>query len=342
MQFPREYIGFKFLQLSPHSYYSNFNNKYIGACPLCREGNSFGKKRRCAYIPEIEYITCLNCGDNMSPISWIMRVSGSTFYEVLEDFKSFASTENVEISSSNSNEEPKKTIIPDLPHNEIDLFNNSQLEYYKKDKMVESAISFLSKRRLDIAVNKPTKYCFSLTDKYHKNRLIIPFIDENNKVLNYQTRSLGDSSPRYLTKYGGTSCLFNFNKIDPDFYEIFIFEGPFDSTFIKNGVAVGGIQESSSKLFRGVQGEQIKQYPFHRKIWVLDSQHKDHAAHSKSIKLLNAGENVFIWPKKIGNLCKDFNDVAMMGYMEHITPEWVIKNTFTGGEGVNFLKTIKV
>jgi hypothetical protein len=342
MNFPKEYIGFKFLQLCPYSNYSTYTNKYVGCCPICREGNSFGKKKRCAYIPDINYITCLNCGENLSPINWIMKVSGMTFYEVIQDFNSFKTTENVEILDEVDSKPKSELTIPDLPYNEIDLFNEDQLEYYKGDKNVQKALSFIKKRKLDQAVNKPNKYCISLVDKFHKNRLIIPFIDENLKVLNYQSRALDDNPVRYLTKYGGTSCLFNYNKIDSEFYEIFIFEGPFDSTFVKNGVAIGGIQENSNKIFKGIQEAQIKQFPFHRKIWVLDSQYKDKAALSKSIKLLESGENVFIWPKKIGSLCKDFNDISMMGYMEYITSDWIIKNAFTGSEGVKILNKIKI
>lgn len=203
-------------------------------------------------------------------------------------------------------------------------------------------MKFLNDRKLNVACNKPDAYYVSLDDKYHKNRLIIPFFDENNKVLTYQSRCLDSKGIRYLTKIGGTSCLFNYNKIDPNYDNIFIFEGPFDSTFIKNGVAIGGIQENTYRLFKGIQEDQIKAFPFHNKIWILDSQHLDTASFNKSIKLLNSGQKVFIWPKKIGSLCKDFNDIAVMGYMDYITDEWVIKNTFTGGEGVFKLNKISI
>jgi hypothetical protein len=232
--------------------------------------------------------------------------------------------------------------IPDLPINEINLFDKNQLSYYCNNNIVKMALSFLKKRKLDIAINKPIKYFISLDDNLHKNRLIIPFYNENGVVLNYQSRDLLDTGIRYLTKVGGVSCLFNYNNIDRDYDYIFLFEGPFDSTFVKNGVAIGGIQENNNKLFKGVQHDQIKLYPFHKKIWVLDSQHVDRASYNKSIKLLQSNESVFIWPRKIGSMCKDFNDIAVLGYMDHITPDWIIKNTFTGDEGVLKLKSYNI
>lgn len=338
MNLPREYIGFKFLQLSPYSYYNRDSGKYIGCCPLCREGKSFGKKKRLAYIPEYNVVTCLNCNQSYVPLDWIQKVSGQNYWDVLKDFNDFCSGN---IESNIFPEEKKSEIkIPDLPINEIDLFNENQLNYYRNNKNVIRALKFLKDRKLHTAVNRPTKYCISLDDKYHKNRLIIPFFDENNKVLNYQSRCLDSEGIRYLTKINGTSCLFNYNKIDSDYENIFIFEGPFDSTFVRNGIAIGGIQENSYRMFRGIQEDQIKTYPFHNKIWVLDSQHTDTAALKKSVKLLQSNQKVFIWPKKIGTLCKDFNDIAVLGYEKYITPEWIIKNSFTGDEGVLKIKTM--
>ena len=340
MKLPREYIGYKFLQLSPYSNFNRDSDKYVGCCPICREGSSFGKKKRCAYLPSFNRISCLNCNNSYTPLEWILKVSGFDYSELIKDYKDFCDGGSVECLFV---PEVKETVkVPDLPINEINLFDQNQLSYYENNKIVKLALEFLKARKLDIAVNKPLKYFISLDDRLHKNRLIIPFYNENNVVLNYQTRDLMNSGIRYLTKIGGSSCLFNYNNIDRDYDYIFLFEGPFDSTFIKNGVAIGGIQENNNKLFKGVQHEQIKSYPFHKKIWVLDSQHQDRAAYNKSIRLLQNNESVFIWPRKIGQMCKDFNDIAVLGYMQHITPEWIIKNTFTGGEGVLKLKKYNI
>ena len=338
MKLPREYIGYKFLQLCPYSSLNRDSDKYIGCCPLCREGKSFAKKKRCAYLPEINRINCLNCSNSSTPLEWIMKVGGMTYGDLLKDYRQFCEGNLIDIPEFSS--QKKEIKIPDLPYNEINLFDEYQINFYKNDKNIKKALSFLKERKLDVAVNKPDKYFISLSDKIHKNRIIIPFYDDKNKVLNYQSRSLdnGHDVIRYLTKISGVSCLFNFNKIDNEYENIFIFEGPFDSTFIKNGVAIGGIQENSFKIFKGIQEDQIKSYPFHNKIWVLDSQHKDKASYVKSLKLLELGEKVFIWPRKIGSLCKDFNDIAMLGYMDFITPEWVIKNTYTLDVGVSKLK----
>jgi hypothetical protein len=92
---------------------------------------------------------------------------------------------------------------------------------------------------------------------------------------------------------------------------------------VKNGVAVGGIQENSYELYTDRQEEQIKKYPFHQKIWVLDSQRVDKAALKKTKKLLELKEKVFIWPSQIGTKFKDFNDMMIAIKGDHISPEFI-------------------
>lgn len=104
MKLPREYVGFKYLQLAPHSYYNRDSGKYVGCCPICREGKSFGKKKRSAYIPEIDVINCLNCNQSFSPLDWIIKVSGQNYLEILNDFNQFCSGK---ITESNPTEEKR-------------------------------------------------------------------------------------------------------------------------------------------------------------------------------------------------------------------------------------------
>jgi hypothetical protein len=95
---------------------------------------------------------------------------------------------------------------------------------------------------------------------------------------------------------------------------------------MKNSVAVGGIQENSYQLFTNFQEEQMNKYPFHKRIWILDSQWKDKAAFNKTKKLIELKEKVFMWPKEIGKICKDFNDITMKLDKNEISTDFVMKN----------------
>lgn len=320
-----DYIVNKFFQFVGAPEKNKYNNTYQGSCPICREGSSWLKKRRFYYIPKNNRIFCHNCGYNKSPLNWISEITGFSIYEILSESNHSALELNFE-------EEPlQKGLVytETLPKDCINLFDKNQLNFYKNNKIVQKALEYITARLLNIAVNKPQALYLSLTDKVHKNRLVIPFYDENSKIVYYQTRTILESDeicrPRYLSKVGSDKTIFNINNIDIKFDHIFIFEGPINSFFTKNGIAIGGIQENSYQLFTTKQKEQIDKYPFHNKIWILDSQWKDKASFNKTKKLLELKESVFLWKEDIGNRFKDFNDIAISQNLDQIDPEFILK-----------------
>jgi hypothetical protein len=99
---------------------------------------------------------------------------------------------------------------------------------------------------------------------------------------------------------------------------------------VRNGTAVAGIQEKSDKMFSGIQGSQINNLKFHKRIWVLDSQWLDTASKLKTKKLIDNGETVFMWPEKIGKSYKDINDVCIAANIDQISPDFFIRNSYHG------------
>ena len=73
---PEDFVILKFFELGFYPKYNKFNNVYQCSCPICREGQSLGKKRRCYYIPKNDNIFCHNCGWSGKPFRWIKEVSG--------------------------------------------------------------------------------------------------------------------------------------------------------------------------------------------------------------------------------------------------------------------------
>jgi hypothetical protein len=293
---------------------------------MCREGSSWLKKKRFYFIPEKNLVFCHNCGYKKNPINWLTEVSNVTFSCLLKEAQEYSPnfTEfQVEVT-------PSKILVETLPKDCINLFDEAQIKYYDNNPIITNALEFLKKRKLLNAANNPKAFYISLNDKFHKNRIIIPFYDENGKIVHYQSRSLDenkDPRPRYISKLNSEKTIFNIDKVDLSYDTIFIFEGPFNSCFVKNGVAVGGIQENSYQLYTSKQEQQINKFPFHKKVWVLDSHFKDTAASNKIKKLLHMKEAVFIWPKKIGELYKDFNDISISFDIDQISPDFIKKYT---------------
>ena len=123
---------------------------------------------------------------------------------------------------------------------------------------------------------------------------------------------------KYLGKYGADKSLFGIDRIDVDLEYIFIFEGPIDAMFVKNGIAAAGLS------LNNLQKHQLTEFPFHKKIWVVDNPKFDNAAKTNVEKLISAGESVFIWPTDMPY--KDFNDYAVAKSYDEIDYRIIANN----------------
>lgn len=341
---PQEYIIEQIYKYGYQVKYNRFTETYQFGCCICREGKSLGKKRRCFYIPKNNNIFCHNCGWSSTPLTWIKRSSGFPDDVIFDEIKSFEPDNDINNLLLKQEEvKPTKTIDV-IPGDSINLFDAQQVSFYNDNKVVKIALELLNTRKILDAVNKPTAVYLSLNDKVHKNRLIIPFYNEKKELEFYQSRTLltadNKSKPKYLSKLYGDKTLFGMDKISQDVQSIFIFEGPINAMFVKNGVAVAGIQKGGQQ-FTQRQQEQIDQFKWHDKIWVLDSQWVDATSLEKTEKLLGQDQKVFIWPEKYGKKFKDFNDLVIQYKLNEISAEFIQDNTCEGITGVIRLAEIK-
>ena len=328
---PEDYAISKFYELGYKVTYNSWGKTYNSCCPICREGKSWGRKKRCFYIPENENIYCHNCGSSLKPYNWIRQVSGMTDAELRIDMED---SDNVREDSSPINEPKPVESIPTLPEDSINLFDPIQVEFYKDNYVVQTALKLIEDRKLNTAINGPDALYVSLKDIVHKNRLILPFKDGDGKIIYYQSRKMfdWDEKTSYISKQGGDKSICGIDRIDSTKDCVFLFEGPIDSYFVKNGLAVAGINSGYGR-FTPLQQEQIEELKFFRKIWVLDSQWIDKTSRDKTIKLLEQGECVFLWPKNWGKY-KDFNEVCVKNDIRGIGSEFIEKNSYCGNNGL--------
>ena len=340
---PEDFVILKFFELGFYPKYNKFNNVYQCSCPICREGKSLGKKRRCYYIPKNENIFCHNCGWSGKPLRWIKEVSGTTDKDIIKELKDHVpDAEDIVERSEDTKPNFKVTT---LPKDSINLSDELQLDFYSNSSVVTAVKHLIKERRLDTAVNKPSALYVSLTDMVHKNRLVIPFFNEHDEIEFYQTRTVLNKDnkvkPKYLGKVNAEKTLFNIDRVSNDHDCVYIFEGPINAVFTKNSIAVAGITERG-KSFTQRQEEQLNTtLKWYDKTWILDSQWVDQASLVKSEVLLKQGERVFIWPEKFGKRFKDFNDIAIACKVDEIKWSFIEKNTFDGIEGIVRLSEIK-
>jgi hypothetical protein len=256
-----------------------------------------------------------------------MDQSGLSFKEVME--------ESEEYDFGGSDLTDKKFERPEsetLPVDSINLFDEQQVNYFIKNEVVKHALLEIKRRRLDTATNKPNALYISLKDFIHKNRLVIPYCDFRGKIVWYQTRAIYKKDevdrPKYLSKLNSERSVYGLDKINEQIDHLFIFEGPIDSMFVKNGIAMGGIDMSD------LQNDQMKRYRLYEKIWVLDNQLKENdEVRTQVTNLLEQGERVFFWPKKFKGI-KDINELCVKVRKDSIRPEFFIDNSYESDAGL--------
>jgi hypothetical protein len=154
--------------------------------------------------------------------------------------------------------------------------------------------------------------------KHDETRILIPFINKDNKVHAFQGRSLkSNSQVKYITIvidddipviYGLDTVNFN-NPVN-------VFEGPIDAMFIPNSIATAGGDLVSS--VRTLDKKNL--------VVVYDNEPRSHDTKKKLDKAIMNGYSVCIWPSNIEH--KDVNDMVLAGLSAEFI-EYIIKqNTY--------------
>lgn len=328
MELCQDYLIELFFTHCKRPYYKKYQNIYNAECPVCKEGKSAGRSRRLFYFPQKGYFYCHNCSISWKPLEWVKEVTGLSVAEILKQNKEKSQATNT--AKPLVSKQIKPFVLPDLPENAIDLTEQFQVDYFQNNKYVRLAHQCCVNRRLFTAVNSCKKFYISLEDKVHKNRLVIPFFNDTNKVVCYQTRALTkQQSPKYLTKYG-EKTIFNIGNVEASIPYVFVFEGPIDSMFVKNGVAMAALSPTEK------QQEQLSTLLGYELIYVFDNDKNNEQTHKKIIKYINSGKTVFVWPKEFAHF-KDFNEICCKLELDEIPWKFVAKNSLSGQEAI--LKT---
>ena len=106
--------------------------------------------------------------------------------------------------------------------------------------------------------------------------------------------------------------IYGLDKID-ETKPIYITEGPFDSTFVENSVAMCG-----SDL-------DVRTFGWSNYIWVFDNEPRNREIVERIDKTIGRGDKVVIWPKQIVE--KDINDMVLSG---HDIMSILESNTYSG------------
>jgi hypothetical protein len=333
MPLPEQYVASILHQYCRSVHYIKHSSSYRASCPFCHEGNSQATKTRLNYYVNKDYLVCYNCSKSFSGFGFVRVLTGKTAREIFKEV-----SEGYDTSKNITFEDDivvKKKEVSTLPINSINLTDPIQIKYYENESVIKDALKYVTDRRLLTAINKTPLY-LSLVDYLHANRLIIPFLNINKKISFYQTRAIykKDEYPaKYLGKLNSPKSVFGLNNVTTELDYLFIFEGPIDSMFVKNGISMAGLQISD------YQKDLLQPFFLYKKIWVLDNQLDNENVIEKNHQLIDQGETVFIWPKKY-HMFKDVNEICCKLKVDSIHPDFFIKNAYNGLQAKTILSTI--
>lgn len=140
---------------------------------------------------------------------------------------------------------------------------------------------------------------------YDHPRLVIPIYTKDGLVA-FQGRALSkEHTPRYQTiKIDDEfNKLYGLERVDESSLVIYV-EGPIDSLFLDNGLAMAGGSVSPALA------------PFaNNRAWALDNEPRAKDTIGRMVSLIDAGEPIVLWDKLPNKLSvyKDINDMIMKG-----------------------------
>jgi len=269
---------------------------YNFRCPICGDSQRNKNKAR-GYIYAVKNNTnfkCHNCGASLSLNNFLKKIDPTLYKQyTLEKFKEGHTGKNFVVDEPNfSFKKPvfkSKIILP--------LCNE-----------VESSRTYLQKRRVD-----PRKFYYAENFKEFCNtykevftnttrdepRIIIPLY-QDKKLIGFQGRSLGPSSNKYITVMLDEEApkIYGLDTIDKKL-PVYVVEGPFDSTFVNNSVALCGSDGDVGCL----EGSDL--------IFVYDNEPRNKEIVRRISNTIDRGGKVIIWPTNI--IEKDINDMILTG-----------------------------
>lgn len=303
---------------------------YNFRCPYCGDSQKHKNKARgYLYQYKNDYnFKCHNCGVTRSFTYFLKDLDEPLYKEyVLERYKEGLTGKGTVTPTPKFN--TSKPVFSNIK--ELEQF--SGLEKISNLNTTHPAKQYLLNRKI------PEKFfskfyfvedynCWAKNkNEYKESRIILPLIDKSRNVFGYQARALDKNSKlRYITTILDSEYpkLFGLDRLDES-QTVYVTEGPFDSLFVNNSVAMCGADVDISNFNWDC-------------VYVFDNEPRNKQICDRMERVIDNGHKIVIWPRKIQD--KDINDMIISGY----SPQEIInENTFKGIQAkVKFIEWKKV
>ena len=286
-------------------------------CPYCGDSQkSRTKARGFVYRKKNDlFYKCHNCGVGTTLGKLIEHLDSKTYNDyIFERYKKGVKTNNPEPEFKF--DEPifrKKGVLKNLKS-----ISDLSTDHPARKIVEERSIPFESFSDLYLCesfyqfTNKLIPNKFPSLDGDHP-RLLIPFRDEQGEVFAYQGRAFGEETPKYITiKLKDEDKIFGLDRVDKSKH-FYVCEGPLDSLFIDNCLAVGGSD------FDRLEGNFTV---------IFDNEPRNKEINKQIEKTIDRGCSIVLWPDQME--WKDINDMIIHGYTKSQIQEIITDNTFCG------------
>ena len=274
-------------------------NLYNFRCPICGDSQKHRNKAR-GYFYQMQVQTnfkCHNCGASMSFSNFLKKIDPALHKQfVMEKFTDgFAGSKG-----STTVEAPKFDFKKPVFKKKLDLPRASEVkiarEYLEKRKLDATKFYFAAKFKEWTNTQKQT---FDTIGR-DESRIIIPMYDVDKTLIGFQGRSLGPNSVKYITVMlkDDAPKIYGLDQVDSQ-KPIYVIEGPFDATLVKNSVAMCG------------SDIDLRTFGWSDCVYVYDNEPRNREIVNRISKTIDNGYKVVIWPSSI--IQKDINDMVLGG-----------------------------
>lgn len=289
---------------------------YNCRCPLCGDSQRNKSKAR-GYFYQVKNNTnykCHNCGASMS-FNNFLKIFDSILHSqfCLEKYTSGFTGKNFSV------EEPDFYVKKPIFKEKLDLPKASTVDkvkiYLESRKLNPNQFYYAKEFKKWVNSIKITFNESSLS--YEEERIVIP-LHFNKKIIGFQGRAINKSDVKYITIMLDESApkVYGYDRVDLT-EPVYVLEGPFDSEFVTNSIAMCGADINLSDL-------NIS-YP----VYIYDNEPRNIDILKRMLKVIERGDSIVIWPDSIQH--KDINDMMI----SNLDVQKIIENNIFNGLEAN-------
>lgn len=288
---------------------------YNFRCPLCGDSSKNKNKSR-GYLYSIRNnvnYKCHNCGSSISFSNFLKYMDSDLHKKYL--LEKYSTGNHSRISKSDVESFDFKASAPKFKE-KLDLPKASTVtkskEYLENRKLDPDNFYYAKNFKQWVNSKKDT---FS-DIKYEEDRIIIPLYGLDKNIFGFIGRSLNSKGVKYITIILDDSYpkIYGMDKTTDD-KSVYIVEGPFDSEFVSNSIAMCGADVPIEKI------------PFKDLVFIFDNEPRNKEICFRMEKIIDKGYKIVIWPTYI-----KYKDINLMA-IDNIDYMSLIKNnTYYGLE----------